>query len=435
MIKRIQVSNFKSFENIDIKLDNFNLLIGANASGKSNFIEIFRFLRDITKHGLDNAISLQGDLEYLQNINIGHSKNLSFKLFLDDKCVLPIQIENYPLAIQGYEEIYEFDIQFNPDGTDFKISKDKITYNCNFSELKLKEVKDGEIPEKEIGSGKIIVANVDGEVKYDFEIPKGVPSTLKEHDFQSYFFRPFIDDKEFKFKLSYGQKEIPPKVLLIEHIFKFFPIVPPIDNFFQDISVFDFDPKLPRKAISFTGKTELEEDGSNLTIVLKNILKDKDKKKKFTSLIKDVLPFVTEVGVEKFADKYLFFKLTETYSDQDLPASLLSDGTINIIALIIAIYFENGMTVIEELERDIHPYLISRVIEMISDASKKKQIIITTHSPEALKYIDLENILLISRNKQGFSEISKPCEKEEVKLFLEDEIGIEDLYVQNLLGM
>ena len=80
MIKRIKATNFKSFENLDIELGKFNVLIGANASGKSNFVSIFKFLRDIVTSGLDNAISMQGGIEYLRNMNIGASKDLSIKI-------------------------------------------------------------------------------------------------------------------------------------------------------------------------------------------------------------------------------------------------------------------------------------------------------------------------------------------------------------------
>jgi len=65
--------------------------------------------------------------------------------------------------------------------------------------------------------------------------------------------------------------------------------------------------------------------------------------------------------VEKFADKSLLFKLKESYNKkQYLPASLISDGTISITALIIALFFEKRpLTIIEDPERNIHPYLIS----------------------------------------------------------------------------
>ncbi len=69
----------------------------------------------------------------------------------------------------------------------------------------------------------------------------------------------------------------------------------------------------------------------------------------------------------------------------------------------------------------------------MKEVSEGKQIIITTHNPEIIKHAGLENIYLVSRNNQGFSTISKPSEKEEIKIFLENEMGIEELYVRNLL--
>jgi Predicted ATPase len=153
--------------------------------------------------------------------------------------------------------------------------------------------------------------------------------------------------------------------------------------------------------------------------------------------VKDLLPFVDNLSVEKFADKSLLFKLKESYNKkQYLPASLISDGTINITALIIALFFEKKpLTIIEEPERNIHPYLISKVVEMMKDASNNIQILVSTHNPEIVKIADLENLLLISRDKEGFSIISRPSEKENVKIFLKNEIGIEELYIQNLLEL
>ena len=43
-LSKIEVKNFKSFNELFIDLNNFNIMIGACASGKSNFIEFFKFL-------------------------------------------------------------------------------------------------------------------------------------------------------------------------------------------------------------------------------------------------------------------------------------------------------------------------------------------------------------------------------------------------------
>jgi predicted ATPase len=215
------------------------------------------------------------------------------------------------------------------------------------------------------------------------------------------------------------------------------PGIPPLERIFRGMKVFDFDPWLLKRAVPIMGKTELEKDGSNLAIVIKNILEDPAKKSEFLTLIRDMLPFVDEVAVEKFMDMSLFLKLKEVYSrNKYLPASVVSDGTINIMALIIALYFEKRpVTVIEEPERNIHPYLISRLVEMLKDASRTKQVIVTTHNPEMVKHVHLDDILLVSRDKEGFSRVARPGTKKEIRAFLEHDIGIEDLFIQNLLGM
>ena len=144
------------------------------------------------------------------------------------------------------------------------------------------------------------------------------------------------------------------------------------------------------------------------------------------------------LDVEKMFDKTLLLKLKEVYSDKHyLPASLISDGTISIIALIIALYFEkNPVAFFEEAERRIHPHLISKVIDMMKDASAHKQIIVSTHNPEVVKYagLDLESLMLVSRDKEGYSTIDRPHKKKDLSVFLKNEIGIEELFVQNLLG-
>jgi len=409
-IKRIEVKNFKSFKELKIDLGKFNVIIGANASGKSNFVHIFEFLRDITSSGLNNAISMQGGVEYLRNMNIGASEPLSIKVVFDPG----FEWLGWIKGIKTYEVIYEFALRFNKRGSGFRIVKDELSQKCKFNlERKEKEIEEKEIP----GDGEILISRSNGRVKVDLNKPSKVP--LKKED----IFPPFL-----------REEKLPERTLLLETLYF---LIPPLKGIFSEISIYDFDPKLPKKATPITGKAELEGDGSNLSIILKNITEDREKRRKLFNLVKDLLPFVENLDVEKFADKSLLFKLKESYfKTQYLPASLISDGTINMTALIVALYFEKKpFVIIEEPERNIHPYLISKVVEMMRDASQtqKKQIVVTTHNPEFVKYAGLENILLVSRNEDGFSTVSRPADKEEVKAFLKNDIGIEELYIQNLL--
>jgi len=219
--------------------------------------------------------------------------------------------------------------------------------------------------------------------------------------------------------------------------------ITPFARPFCDINIYDIEPKLAKKAVPITGKVRLKEDGSNIAIVLSHLLRNRKKEKKFYNLMKEYLPFIEKADIDKIADKSLLLKFKEKYfQNMYLPASLISDGTIRVAALIIALYFENigpsepaALKIIEEPERNIHPYLISKLINMMKDASELNQIISTTHNPEIVKYADLDDILLISRDKEGYSTIFRPTEKKEIKTFLENDIGVEELYVQNLLSI
>lgn len=415
-IQRIKVTNFKSFKELEVVLGEFNVLIGANASGKSNFVQIFKFMKDIASHGLDNAVSMQGGVEYLRNINVGAAENFSLKVVSDSDFRFVLKrTKNDFIGIKTYETTYEFALKFKKRGLGFEIVKDNLTRQCNFVRLEERKKK---LEEKEkLGEGDVTVSRANGKVKIGLHKPEEV--LIKEED----IYPPFL-----------REEKIPPTTLLIQTPFFF---ISPLEGLFGNISVYDFDPKLPKKATPITGKAELEEDGSNLSIILKKITENQEKRRKLFNLVNDLLPFIGNLDVENFADKSLLFKIQEIYfENQYLPASLISDGTINITALIVALYFEKKqLTIIEEPERNIHPYLISKVVDMMKDASQKKQIIATTHNPEIVKYAGLDNLLLVSRDEEGFSRVSRPADTEEVKTFLENEIGIDELYVQNLLRM
>ena len=81
------------------------------------------------------------------------------------------------------------------------------------------------------------------------------------------------------------------------------------------------------------------------------------------------------------------------------------------MALVVALYFQDQrkFAIFEEPEKNLHPYLLSRVMTMFKEASEFKQILATTHNSEIVKYAGLENILFVCRDRNGFSRITKPA--------------------------
>ena len=392
----------------------FNILIGSNASGKSNLIQVFIFLRDIAKYGLSNAISLQGGVDYLRNTVIGPAEELSFKIeyTLEEKKRDVIGVrEHAPIYFEPEHLVYEFSIRFTDSQAGYEVQKDQLQITGEFF--------GPATPGEQIGPGCLKLSLVDGEIRYDLVPPKGF--VVRDEDLFPHLF----------------QKQEKAFTRLIANIPMNIPGVPPLEWIFRGIKIYDFDPRLLKKAAPMLGKTELEKDGSNLAIVVKSITEDPERKMAFLNLVRDMLPFVEDIAVEKFLDMSLFMKVREMYSgNKYIPASMISDGTINIAALIVALFFEDRpVTIIEEPERNIHPALISKLVAMFRDASRRKQIIVTTHNPEMVKHVKIEDITLITRDPGGFSRLSRPVDKQEVRTFLEHEIGIDELFIQDLLGI
>jgi predicted ATPase len=410
-IKSIQVSNFKSFKELEpLELGKFNVLIGANASGKSNFIEIFRFLTNMLNKGLDSAISLEGGVEYLRNMKVGPSKDFSFEIVYDHHA----EGDFLNFGIRVYEEIYKFAIKFTGESGEsgYEISEDKLVLKCEFFRPPLHGEK------KTIDNGDIILSVVNRKIQVDLSsLPEGIP--LNESNIIPPFLKGKLERELFLLQIPFG-------------------FLPPLRLLFGNIPIYDFDPKLSKLAAQITGPAELEENGRNLPLILKNIKKNNEKSKALHYHIQDILPYIEDIDV-KVENKSLFFKVHETYFEEDLPAFLISDGTINLIAVIVALFFEIKPTpviIFEEPERDIHPYLIYELMNLMKDASQHKQIIITTHNPEIVKHVNLEDLLLVSRDDEGYSTITKPSDKKEVVTAVKEMgVDIDELYVQKLLEL
>ncbi|MEI8705113.1 AAA family ATPase [Pseudoalteromonas sp. B62] len=57
---KVVVKGFKSIKNFELEIKPINILIGANGSGKSNFISLFTFLRHLSEGKLQNYVQKHG---------------------------------------------------------------------------------------------------------------------------------------------------------------------------------------------------------------------------------------------------------------------------------------------------------------------------------------------------------------------------------------
>lgn len=62
-MQRIKIKGYKSINDLDLELNPINILIGANGSGKSNFLAFFEFLKNVHDRNLQEYVSLRGGTE------------------------------------------------------------------------------------------------------------------------------------------------------------------------------------------------------------------------------------------------------------------------------------------------------------------------------------------------------------------------------------
>ena len=68
IISRLILKNWRNFRFVDVKFSDRTFIVGPNASGKSNLLDVFRFLRDLSKSGggLKKAIDDRGGLSKIR---------------------------------------------------------------------------------------------------------------------------------------------------------------------------------------------------------------------------------------------------------------------------------------------------------------------------------------------------------------------------------
>jgi predicted ATPase len=104
-LTRVVLRNYKSIGACDVRLGPLTYLVGANGSGKSNFLDALHLVRDALSGSLDNALNERGGLTEVRRRSSGHPTNFAIRL----EFVLPQGQRGYfafnvgALAGRGYE--------------------------------------------------------------------------------------------------------------------------------------------------------------------------------------------------------------------------------------------------------------------------------------------------------------------------------------------
>lgn len=103
LISRLKLKNWRNFKKVDVQLRERVYVIGPNASGKSNLLDVVRFLRDVAKKeggGLQKAISDRGGITKLRSLLARKDPEIRIEIEISDK-VDEAPIWRYSLAFSS----------------------------------------------------------------------------------------------------------------------------------------------------------------------------------------------------------------------------------------------------------------------------------------------------------------------------------------------
>lgn len=79
-IRRVRAKNYRSIAACDVELGSVSYLVGANGSGKGNFLDVLHFVKDALQGSLENALQVRGGLSEVRRRSGGHPTHFGIRL-------------------------------------------------------------------------------------------------------------------------------------------------------------------------------------------------------------------------------------------------------------------------------------------------------------------------------------------------------------------
>ena len=362
-LTRVWARNFKSIRNLDLELDPLTVLVGPNASGKSNILDILAFIKQAIGRDLDSAIAARHGIEAIRRTSPGGG-NRDIEL-------------GFELTRSNFRMRYRF-VLGSRSGV-YRVKREYGTVTPLDPEKKLTEFV--------VREGRVVK-----------------PNRLANEEFgTSELALPFL--ARYLFRLSEENADD-------QHIsHETYREVSGVLSFIRRMQFYRLFPDAMREPKRPMDSRLLVEDGSNLASVLRAMTK---RNSRFLDEIKDSLGHVVS-GMENMVVQqsggYSIVKLWHklgNYGNEGawFDLSQESDGTVRLLGLLTAFYQDlpNSLIGVEEPELTIHPGALAVLAEVMVEASYRSQVVATTHSPDLIDRLPIESLRAVEM-RDGCTEV------------------------------
>jgi len=365
-IETIAIENYRLFRQAILRdLPRMCVVVGANGSGKSTLFDVFSFLKDALTQNVNAAVARRGGFHEL--VSRGQSG--------------PIRIELKFRESGGRLATYE--LQIAAEGGRPVVQREILKFRRG------SHGKPWHFVDFSRGRGSAIT----NEAAYGQE---GVKEERKEY---------VLDD---------------PSVLAIKGLgqFKEFRVVAEFRSLIENWHISDFHISEARPSTEAGYAEHLSPQGENVAQVAQYMFEHH--RERFNQVLEAMrrrVPGVTRVEAKATEDGRLVLRFQDGSFKDPFIARYVSDGTIKMFAYLLLLYDPrpHPLLAVEEPENQLYPELMQELAEEFRDYARRGgQVFVSTHSPDFLNGVRLEEIYWLVKRK-GFTSVHRAFENENLR--------------------
>jgi len=373
-IEALRLKNFKTFRDIEITdMPRFCVIVGANGSGKTTLFEVFGFLHDCLQANVRQALDARGRFREVLSRD---SK--------EDSILIEIK---YRMSILNKDRLVTYSLEIAEKSGMPYIKREVLRYKRGAH-----------------GSPYHFL---------DFSNGEGYAVT-NEEDF----------DKPDEALSREQQKLDSPDILAIKGLGQFerFKAANAFRRLLESWHVSDFHINAARGRKEAVGDAEhLSATGDNLHRVARYLFEQHQ------SVFEDILrkmtqrvPGVRNIEPRLMDDGYLTLRFQDGSFTTPFIDRYVSDGTIKMFAYLILLYDPkpHPLLCVEEPENQLYPKLMAELAEEFRlYANQGGQVLVSTHSPDFLNAIELEEVFWLVK-VNGYTEVRRAKNDEQIAAYM-----------------
>lgn len=382
-IEYLRVQNYRALQDVEFRdITPLMVLLGPNGSGKSTVFDVFNFLSECFQFGLRHAWDRRGRARELKTR--GQEGPVKIEIKYRERRRQPVI--TYHLALDESAR--------GPFVAEEWLQWRRGQAGKPFRFLEYKE-----------GHGRAISGEMPDEQDERVEIPLRAPDLIAVN--------------------TLGQ--------FAEH-----PRVAALREFITDWYVSYLSIEDTRGQPEAGPQARLSKTGDNLPNVIQ-FLKEQypNRLEEVFQTLRERIPRLERVDAEQMQDGRLLLQIKDAPFDRPVMSRYVSDGTLKMLSYLVVLMDPDPPQFIgiEEPENFLHPRLLQELAEECRASSDRSQLIVTTHSPFFLNGVRPQEVRVIYRDLQGYSQVARAADVKGVPEFVEAGAAMGHLWLEGHLGV